>query len=523
MGISEHWIDRLSQRGLARVKAREARPHRQRLLVTQIYCVALVALTIVILSGNKAEAVNCSASACSTLGVDWTPVVGTGTGCFNSASNMQAVCPTTVTSTLTSGLTQLGQASALALLSKPLLLSKTVAKLTITTSNSYSATKTVEQQQKIIKDELAVAFAGPFGIPLLGPDYSPAIPISQSGAPAGALGHLGMYTTATANGVSGFGATGGGQVLHENFGVSDTAGQLAAGANVNYRDVSGGGGINGLYDASRWFGLGNSQRLVLGASFDYGRDNGSFGGGGPAFTGVNTTGSLNGNTYAFTGSFGYGYNNSYLIGTGAYNFGQSSLSNNGDSSTGSFNTHGYNVDMAFGAVFPLFSTVSRASSTLPTKAPPKPVGGYVVALDLSGHVGYVREDSDSFADSTGFIIGAGTARWGVFGGRAELLAYIPSGGLLWKPYIAGTVDQQFDFSNSITIPTQAAFVGGDLLSLQEAQTFWGAQLGLDVIGAGGWTVGIKGFYTASADMNITGGNITVKIPFYYAPTVAARY
>jgi hypothetical protein len=48
-------------------------------------------------------------------------------------------------------------------------------------------------------------------------------------------------------------------------------------------------------------------------------------------------------------------------------------------------------------------------------------------------------------------------------------------------------------------------------------------LGLDVLGPRGLTVGVEGFYQASADTNITGGNIYLKIPFNYSPTVASRY
>jgi len=83
---------------------------------------------------------------------------------------------------------------------------------------------------------------------------------------------------------------------------------------------------------------------------------------------------------------------------------------------------------------------------------------------------------------------------------------MPGYGLLRTPYVAGTVDQQFDYSNTLNIPNQAALIGGDAISLQEAQTFWGAQLGLDVRGPIGLTVGVKGSYQASADTNIAGGN-----------------
>src|SRR5208282_22062 len=92
-------------------------------------------------------------------------------------------------------------------------------------------------------------------------------------------------------------------------------------------------------------------------------------------------------------------------------------------------------------------------------------------------------------------------------------------------YVSGTVDQEFGFSSTMNIPIQAALPSGDFVSLQEAQTFWGTALGVDVRGPNGWTVGVKGFYQASADINYTGGTAYVKIPLNYTPqpAFAARY
>jgi hypothetical protein len=67
------------------------------------------------------------------------------------------------------------------------------------------------------------------------------------------------------------------------------------------------------------------------------------------------------------------------------------------------------------------------------------------------------------------------------------------------------------------------FPGGDVFIFAQSQTYWGAQWGLDVKGANGWTVGVKGFYSASSDTNFVGGSAYVKIPFDAMPFVAARY
>jgi len=157
------------------------------------------------------------------------------------------------------------------------------------------------------------------------------------------------------------------------------------------------------------------------------------------------------------------------------------------------------------------------------KAPPKPSGGYFVGLDLSGHVGYLDSRADGFTDSTGFIFGTNQIRSGDVGGRAQLFAILPGNGIVWRPYVAGTVDQLFGFSSILDVPNQAAVPSGDLVSLKVAQTFGGTVLGVDALAPSGWAVGVRGFYQASSDTNMIGGSVYLKIPFNYAPVVAARY
>jgi hypothetical protein len=89
--------------------------------------------------------------------------------------------------------------------------------------------------------------------------------------------------------------------------------------------------------------------------------------------------------------------------------------------------------------------------------------------------------------------------------------------LLWMPYASATVDQLFGVSETLNIPSQAALPSGDLVNLQVAKTFGGADLGLDVRGPSGVTVGVKGYYQASADTSITGGQAFIKFPLNYTP------
>jgi hypothetical protein len=333
--------------------------------------------------------------------------------------------------------------------------------------------------------------------------------------------HLGMYSSSSTPGQSGWGGMGGGfSARGSGLGVTDTAGGLAPGTKASVQDSNGNGGIFGVYDATRF--LPTNQSLVFSGFFNYANDNITVG----PIAGVSlaNAASAQSDTYTFGGSVLYRNNMAYLQGTAAYDFGRASETQSVDGSTGSFGTSGYFVDAKLGNIFVLLNTTGvPGPAALPTKAPPKPTGGALVGLDASGHIGYSGSWIDGFTDSSGFVYGTGQTRFGDIGGRVKLFVAIPSNGLLWVPYVAGTIDQLFGFSSTLNIPSQPALAGGDLISLQEAKTFGGAQLGIDARGPGGWTVGIKGFYTASADTSIIGGNAYVKMPLNYTPLAAPRY
>ncbi len=364
--------------------------------------------------------------------------------------------------------------------------------------------------------ELAFSsIAAPPGAPATGFIFDPTI----QGA------HLGMYVGGAPD-QPGWGADGGGASLR-GFGIraSDTAGFLTPGETITLHDTSGNGGIVGTFDATRVFGLPSNNSLFFTGSFNYRSDSVSLGAVSPTGVAFNV-GSLQTDTYTFRGSVFYRSGTTYLRGAADYNFGRSNETNSHDGSTGSFNSNGYSVDAKLGNVFVLFNTTGvSTSAALPTKAPPKPTGGTLVGLDLSGHIGYFEDRLNGFTDSTGFIFGTGQTRSGDIGGRAELFALtLQRNGVVWKPYVAGTVDQLSGSSSTLTIPSQVAQPGiTDVFSVQLARTFGGAELGVDARGPGGWTVGVKGFYEASADTSIAGGSVTVKIPFNYSPPVASRY
>ena len=342
----------------------------------------------------------------------------------------------------------------------------------------------------------------------------------------GAGGHLGMYVNGSPD-LTGWGVAGGGDVLHSNgFRLTDSAGAFAPGSlGPSVRDVGGGGGIYGNFDATRFFGLPAGQSLTLKGFFDYQSDSAQFGlapGVGPLAVG--NGGSAHSDLYTFGGTALYTFGASYLGGRATYSFGHANETDTLTASAGGYNESGYSVDARLGHVFILMNPSGAANpGTMPTKAPPKPAGGPIVGLDLSAHLGDFEGRDASFTDSTGLVFGSAESRFGDVGGQARLFALMSSGGITWLPFVSGTVDQNFAVSNVQNFPNQVALPGGDVVTDNPAKTFWGTDFGVSALGPSGWSLGVKGFYEASSDTNILGGMVTLNIPFNYRPVVAARY
>ena len=338
----------------------------------------------------------------------------------------------------------------------------------------------------------------------------------DSPEPQGPGNHLGMYLSSN-GGMSGDGTLGGGGYSLRNGGVSmsDTAGLIAPGTqSASYRENGGGGGISGTYDASRFVGA--NQHLWFNGAFDYTNSSTNFGG-------VGAGSSINSNNYSFTGTGLYSNYNTYLALKGSYQFGDNSEFNSSDSSTGSYRSDGYDIDARVGHVFWLLNTISQTSaSRMAVKAPPKPSDGYAIGLDLSGHLGYQSDVARGFTDSSGFVFGDERAQGGETGLRAKLFANVQNYGVIWTPYVTGTVDWRFNYSHIANFPGQVGLATGDAVSFADATTFVGAKLGLDVKMGNGWIVGANGFYDHSSDTEIVGGKAYVKIPFGET-AVSARY
>jgi hypothetical protein len=153
---------------------------------------------------------------------------------------------------------------------------------------------------------------------------------------------------------------------------------------------------------------------------------------------------------------------------------------------------------------------------MPTKAPPAPrYGGYAVFLDANAHVAYVDQWDNGFTDTAGFVFGTEQISYTDLGGRVRLVGVVPGTGFAWMPYVGVGIDQQLGFSHTFNIPAQAASPS-DTFFFNQSTTFWTVQAGLDIINRASIKAGVSAFYSTSADTNVVGGNVFVKIPFYYS-------
>jgi hypothetical protein len=256
--------------------------------------------------------------------------------------------------------------------------------------------------------------------------------------------------------------------------------------------------------------------LWFNGAFDYTNSSTNFGGVGAGST-------INSNNYSFTGTGLYSNYNTYLALKGSYQFGNNSEFNSSDGSTGTYRSDGYDIDARVGHIFWLFNTMSQpAASRMTVKAPPRTSDGYAIGLDLSGHLGYQSDVEKGFTDSAGFVFGDERVQGGETGLKAKLFATVQNNGLVWTPYVTGTVDWRFNYSHIANFPGQLALATGDAVTFADATTFVGAKAGLDVTTSNGWIVGVNGFYDHSSDTEIVGGKAYVKIPLG-PTTVTARY
>jgi hypothetical protein len=316
------------------------------------------------------------------------------------------------------------------------------------------------------------------------------------------------------------GIYGGGDISstrNSGYGVTDSAGAIAPGSVApGFHSIDGGGGFNLAADGTRLLNDVNNQRLLFRLTVDYHYDNTSFGT--SALTpGVASAGSERGNIETLIGSADYALNTFYLGGLAAFDLSQLNITNNLNTvgAQGNTNGLGYAFKGTIGNVFPIFNTTGVNPGVV-TKAPPKTAGGYAVFLDVSGHYAYVMERDAGFTDNTGFAYGTEQLSYSDIGAQAKLVTVIPNGRFAWAPYVGVTVDQQLGFSHTFDIPAQAG-TPADTLFFTQSNTFWGVQLGMNLLGLGSTKLGVQAFYEASADTQIFGGDVFVKIPLWEPP------
>jgi hypothetical protein len=320
-----------------------------------------------------------------------------------------------------------------------------------------------------------------------------------------------MYSSDSASGL--FGAAGVAAARNSGYQVSDSAG-TTAGQLPGFHSLSAGGGFNAAADGTRIIGYNGDQRLLFNLNFGYQRDDTQYGT--SALTpGVANAGSVNSDIYTLAGSATYTRDTYYLAAGASYDWSHAAITNNVDGGTGNTNGGSYTVGASAGNWFQLYGT-TRPSPAMPTKAPPATVGGNALFLTLAGSVNYRNEWNNGFTDTTGFMFGTEQVSFTDLGAQAKLVAVMPSRGFSWMPYVGVSVDRQLGFSHTFDIPTQAATTA-DTLFIDQSNTFWGVQTGLTILSRSGISAGINGFYSSSADTNIIGGSVSLKIPFYYGP------
>ena len=304
-------------------------------------------------------------------------------------------------------------------------------------------------------------------------------------------------------------------VHNSGYRISDSAGAIAPGSLApGFNSVGGGGGANLTFDATRALDVQVKQQLLFGVNVDYQRMNTNYGT--SALTpGVSNAGSERSDIWTFSGSVDYSSDRFYATGLAAYNLRHSDITNNviTPGAEGSTGGQGYTLNATAGYLLPLIGSSGVTPSAIPTKAMPSRIEGYSLFLDVKGNLGYQKQWNNGFTDNTGFAYGTEQFSYTDLGGKVRLVAVVPSAGFSWMPYVGAGVDQLLGFSHTFEIPVQAATTA-DTIFFGQSTTFWTVQAGLNIINRASLQAGVTGFYSASADTSIFGGNVFVKIPFY---------
>jgi hypothetical protein len=348
---------------------------------------------------------------------------------------------------------------------------------------------------------------------------NPSTPSGNPSTPSGRLGgpiSLSMYS-------AGFAGLDFSSSRSSGYRVSDTAGFISApnARAPGYRSWASGAGLNLSVDASGLFNLdANSQRLWFGLTGDFHYDSANFAASALTPGGANAhAASTLSNTYTVKGSATYMINSYYFSGGASFDFNHANITNNVfvPGAQGDTSGRGYSLNATVGKLIPLVNTIGLNPATM-VKAPPATPGGYALFLDVSGHYAYRQEHEDGFTDNTGFVYGTQQLSYSDVGARARLIAVVPDRGFAWMPFVGATVDRDLGLRSTFDIPAQAV-TPADTLIFSPSTTFWGTELGFDLLSSSSAKFGMKAFYQASADTRTVGGAAFLKIPFEdFAPT-----
>jgi hypothetical protein len=259
-------------------------------------------------------------------------------------------------------------------------------------------------------------------------------------------------------------------------------------------------------NTSHLFDLGADQNLTIGGSLSHDWQSTSYS------TAKFGTGTVNRGIFAFGPYVGYEFNHFYLYGTADGLLGSGSEDNVATGGRGTFGTSGFAATAKLGRIFTLFDMRSYpVTGSAAAVRQSRPVGGYALYLDVSGHGGYFDDHADGYTDSVGNITGSEQYHFGFVGARADLFAVVPTNRLLWRPFVAVSVDQKLGFTHTLDIPAQGG-LPADVLSYSEGQTTGAVYGGLRATGLNGISVGVAAFYRHNSTINSVGGEVYVTLP-----------
>ena len=356
-------------------------------------------------------------------------------------------------------------------------------------------------------DETPMSFLNPYGW-LANPNQTvPPFPGFGLGGPPVSVS---LYSSSGPAGS--YAGAGVAAARNSGYQVTDSNGAVA-GQLPGFHSFSGSGGINFAADGTSLIGYNGDRRLLFSFNLGYTRTDTSYGTS-VLTPGLANAGSVGSDRYTFAGSVTYGHDNYYLNGNGSFDFTHDSVTNNVDGGTGNSAGHGYSIGAIAGDWIPLYGNMLK-SAAMPTKAPPTDISGrYAVFLNLSGSVNYLNERANGFTDTAGFIYGTEKMSYTDLGAKANLVTVIPSGGFSWMPFIGLSIDRELGFNSTFDVPAQGG-APEDTLFIGQSNTFWGTQGGVNIVGGASFKAGVSAFYMASADTKIVGGNVFLKIPFFY--------